>query len=157
MKKLLLIISSLLFISALSAEDNKKKSLNFYYSLDAAYYMKYSRETGNNVIISLSNWAKTCIASTDIFVRYMGPKFAIVYIGKTEDDVIDGIKSLKQDLEDTQVEYVNPTTLEKSLVRPIVNFAIGRYYKGTGIESVTKKLEEYLDQASKDEHNINFI
>ena len=44
---------------------------------------KYSRETGNNVIISLSNWAKTCIASTDIFVRYMGPKFAIVYIGKT--------------------------------------------------------------------------
>lgn len=118
---------------------------------------KYSRETGNNVIISLSNWAKTCIASTDIFVRYMGPKFAIVYIGKIEDDVIDGIKSLKQDLEDTQVEYVNPTTLEKSLVRPVVNFAIGRYYKGTGIESVTKKLEEYLDQASKDEHNINFI
>lgn len=48
MKKLLLIISSLLFISALSAEDNKKKSLNFYYSLDAAYYMKYSRETGGD-------------------------------------------------------------------------------------------------------------
>ena len=54
MKKLLLIISSLLFISALSAEDNKKKSLNFYYSLDAAYYMKYSRETGGDHFATLS-------------------------------------------------------------------------------------------------------
>ena len=87
----------------------------------------------------------------------MGPKFAIVYIGKTEDDIIEKVKSLKQDLEDTQVEYVDEHTYEKSLIRPKINFAIGNYYKGTGIEKVTKKLEEYLDSASKDEHNINFI
>ena len=118
---------------------------------------KYSRKLGNQVIIETSDFIRKSISNDYIYIRYMGPKLAIVYIGKTEDDVIDGIKSLKQDLEDTQVEYVNPTTLEKSLVRPIVNFAIGRYYKGTGIESVTKKLEEYLDQANKDEHNINFI
>jgi diguanylate cyclase (GGDEF)-like protein len=118
---------------------------------------KYSRITGNNIIISVANWAKTCIASTDIFVRYMGPKFVIVYVGKKEDEIIANLKSLKQDLEDTQVEYENPTTYEKALVRPKINFAIGTYYKGTGIESVTKKLEEYLDTANKEEHNINFI
>ena len=67
------------------------------------------------------------------------------------------IKSLKQDLEDTQVEYINEQTYEQFLVRPKINFAIGNYYKGTGIESVTKKLEEYLDKADKKENNINFI
>lgn len=118
---------------------------------------KFSRITGNNIIISVANWTKTCIDSTDVFVRYMGPKFVIVFIGKTEEDVIETIKSLKQDLEDTQVEYEDEKTYEKELVRPTVNFAVGTYYKGTGIESVTKKLEEYLDNAGKDEHNINFI
>ena len=118
---------------------------------------KYSRIAGNNIIISLSNWAKTCIGSDDIFVRYMGPKFAIVYIGKNEDEVIEALKSLKQDLEDTQVEYIDDKTYEKSLIRPTVNFAVGNYYKGTGIEKVTKKLEEYLDTARKDERNINYI
>lgn len=117
----------------------------------------YSRITGNNIIISVANWAKTCIASTDIFVRYMGPKFVIVYVGKKEDEIIANLKSLKQDLEDTQVEYEDTNTYEKSLVRPKINFAVGTYYKGTGIESVTKKLEEYLDKANKEEHNINFI
>lgn len=117
----------------------------------------YSRIVGNNVIISLSNWAKTCIDANDIFVRYMGPKFVIVYIGKTEEEVVPMIKSLKQDLEDTQVEYINEQTYEQFLVRPKINFAIGNYYKGTGIESVTKKLEEYLDKADKKENNINFI
>ena len=87
----------------------------------------------------------------------MGPKFVIVFIGKTEEEVINTSKTLKQDLEDTQVEYVDEHTYEKSLIRPKINFAIGNYYKGTGIEKVTKKLEEYLDSASKDEHNINFI
>ena len=118
---------------------------------------KYSRITGNNIIISLANWTKTCISSTDIFVRYMGPKFVIVYVGKQEEEIIEKLKSLKQDLEDTEVEYIDEQTYEKSLIRPKINFAVGRYYKGTGIESVTKKLEEYLDKASKDEHNINFI
>ena len=87
----------------------------------------------------------------------MGPKFVIVFVGKSEDDIIETIKSLKQDLEDTQVEYTNEKTLETELVRPKINFVIGEYYKGTGIESVTKKLEEYLDKAPKQENNINFI
>lgn len=118
---------------------------------------KYSRATGNNIIISVANWAKTCISSTDVFVRYMGPKFVIVFVGKNEDEVIETIKSLKQDLEDTEVTYTNEQTYEDQKVRPTINFAVGSYYKGTGIESVTKKLEEYLDRAKKEENNINFI
>ncbi len=118
---------------------------------------KYSRTTGNNIIITVSNWAKTYVKTTDVFVRYMGPKFALVFIGQSEEEATETIKALKADLEDTQVEYINPETSESEQVRPRVNFAVGNYYKGTGIESVTKKLEEYLDQAPLDEHNINFI
>lgn len=118
---------------------------------------KYNRDTGNAIITEVSSYIKESISSEYIFVRYMGPKFAIVYVGKSEEEVIENIKALKQDLEDTQVEYENPATSEKFLVRPKLNFAVGTYYKGTGIESVTKKLEEYLDMASKDEQNINFI
>ena len=117
----------------------------------------YSRITGNNIIISTANWAKTYITTTDVFVRYMGPKFVIVFIGKQEDEIIETLKSLKRDLEDTQVEYTNEQTYEKTTVRPKINFVVGNYYKGTGIESVTKKLEQYLDNADKSENNINFI
>ena len=78
-------------------------------------------------------------------------------IGKNEDQLIEKIKVLKQELEDTQVEYINEQTYEKFLVRPKINFVLGNYYKGTGIEKVTKKLEEYLDKADKNENNINFI
>ena len=37
------------------------------------------------------------------------------------------------------------------------NFVLATYYKGTGIEEVTKKLEEYLDDCDKNESNINCI
>ncbi len=117
----------------------------------------YSRTTGNNIIIAVANWAKTYVKSTNVFVRYMGPKFAIVFVGQSEEEVTEVVKALKADLEDTQVEYINPETSESIYVRPRINFAIGNYYKGTGLESVTKKLEEYLDQAPIEEHNINFI
>ena len=36
-------------------------------------------------------------------------------------------------------------------------FAISTYYKETGIEKLTKKLEEYLDNAPKDESALNYI
>ena len=42
-------------------------------------------------------------------------------------------------------------------MRPRTNFVIATYYKGTGLEEVTKKLEEYLDIADKKESNINCI
>ena len=40
---------------------------------------------------------------------------------------------------------------------PKLNFAISTYYKGTGLEEVLKKLEEYLDNADKNESDITNI
>ena len=40
---------------------------------------------------------------------------------------------------------------------PLINMVVSTYYKGTGIEQLTKKLEEYLESAPKNESQINFI
>ena len=120
---------------------------------------EFSRETGNNTIIEIANWVKTSIDSNDIFVRYMGPKFVIVFIGKSQEDIIDIVKTLRDELEQLEIEYERKvgTKVKRDYARPKVNFVISNYYKGTGIERVTGKLEEYLDNADKQEHNINFV
>ena len=38
-----------------------------------------------------------------------------------------------------------------------LNFVITTYYKGTGMEEVLKKLEQYLDSCDKNEHSITTI
>ena len=43
------------------------------------------------------------------------------------------------------------------IARPKLNFVISTYYKGTGLEEVLKKLEEYLDNANKNESDITNI
>lgn len=40
---------------------------------------------------------------------------------------------------------------------PKLNFVISSYYKGTGLEEVLKKLEEYLDHADNRESDITNI
>ena len=40
---------------------------------------------------------------------------------------------------------------------PKLNFAISSYYKGTGLEEVLKKLEEYFDHADISESDITNI
>ena len=47
--------------------------------------------------------------------------------------------------------------IENIEVSPSLNFVVATYYKGTGIEEVLKKLEKYLDEASKEESQINSI
>ena len=44
-----------------------------------------------------------------------------------------------------------------AVVKPRLNFAISSYYKGTGLEEVLKKLENYLDTAPLEESDINNI
>ena len=46
---------------------------------------------------------------------------------------------------------------EDVVVSPSLNFVVATYYKGTGIEEVLKKMEKHLDEASKDESQINNI
>lgn len=118
----------------------------------------YSRKTGDNTIIKVSNLVKTSISAEYIYVRYMGPKFVIVFSGVEPEAVIEFLKDLKQNIESIQIPYESPRKTKKEIfVSPKINFVLSTYYKGTGMEGVTKKLEEYLDKASKQESKISYI
>ena len=121
---------------------------------------KYGRDIGTKILITVSNIIKRSIASQYIFVRYMGPKFAIAFSGVDIVGVQEFIKTIKEELEDIKIlvkqkEKVKTKKKQKEIfASPITNFVIATYYKGTGLESVTKKLEEYLDDCDKKESNI---
>lgn len=121
---------------------------------------KFGRNVGTKIIIDISNIIKTAISSQYIFVRYMGPKFAIVFSGVDIEGVEDFAKTIKEQIESVQekieINY-KKTGKQKIVVSPRTNFVLATYYKGTGIEEVTKKLEEYLDDVDPKESNINCI
>ncbi len=124
---------------------------------------KFGRNIGTDIIVSVSNSIKKSIASQYIFVRYMGPKFAIAFSGVDIEAVQEFIKNMKEELEKIKilVEYKNDNKTKKKqkeiFASPITNFVLTTYYKGTGLESITKKLEEYLDDCDESESNINCI
>lgn len=121
---------------------------------------KYNRETGNMVITEVSNYIKESITSEYIFVRYMGPKFAIIFSGVDLQSVVEFVQDLKNNIEEIEIEEIisNDQTKKKpKYVRAKLNFVLTTYYKGTAMENVTKKLEEYLDNADKNESDINNI
>ena len=60
------------------------------------------------------------------------------------------IKELNLDVTSNKNEY-------KQIAIPKLNFVISSYYKGTGLEEVLKKLEQYLDNANKKESDITNI
>lgn len=119
------------------------------------------RNIGTEIIEKVSNVVKRSISSQYIFVRYMGPKFAIAFSGVDLDGVENFVKSMKEEIENIQIEEPEQekTTKKKKQqkISPKTNFAIASYYKGTGLEEVTKKLEEYLDECNPKESNINCI
>ena len=124
---------------------------------------KYGRDIGTKIIVNISNKIKRNIASQYIFVRYMGPKFAIAFSGVDIEAVQDFLTNLKEELEDIKipVEQKSKSNAKKKtkeiFASPTINFVLSTYYKGTGLESVTKKLEEYLDDCDAKESNINCI
>ena len=113
---------------------------------------EYGRKVGTELIVKLANSIKTNIALEYIFVRYMGPKFAIVFSGLEMEDSLKLATQIKQNIDNIKV-----LTKDKKQIRPITNFVLGTYYKGTGLEEVTKKLEEYLDNSEKTQSEINYI
>lgn len=120
----------------------------------------YNRETGNDVIIEISDYISNSISSEYIFVRYMGPKFVIVFSGVDLQGVDEFVQDLKNNIEKLEIEEVIPEGKKNKKLRyakPKLNFVLTTYYKGTALESVTKKLEEYLDNANKNENDINNI
>ena len=118
---------------------------------------KYGRKIGTEVIVKVANAIKSDISSEYVFVRYMGPKFAIVLSGTELEDSIPFITKIKNTIEGIKVVLKSKNSDDTIEIVPITNFILGNYYKGTGIEEVTKKLEEYLDKADKNESEINCI
>ena len=120
----------------------------------------YSRKMGNNILIKVSNLIKRSISADYIFVRYMGPKFAIVFSGVEPEAVVEFLKDVKQSAEEISVIYENGKKIKNKQeisISPKINFVLSTYYKGTGMEGVTKKLEKYLDNANKQENKITYI
>ena len=135
---------------------------------------KYSRELGNKVIITVSNIIKENISEEYVFVRYMGPKFVIAFSGVEAEGVADFLNDIKAKLEQTkiyltddEIEEANlevktksvkaQEEVEREIAIPRLNFVISSYYKGTGLEEVLKKEEEYLDTANPNESDITNI
>ena len=117
-----------------------------------------NRQTGNKVVTAVSNYIKNSISDEYVFVRYMGPKFIIVFSGIDIESVTGFLQELKANLENIEipVESQNKGKKEK-IVRPKLNFVATTYYKGTALEGLNKKLEEYLEEADKTESDINII
>ncbi len=123
---------------------------------------RIARELGNKVITEVSDHVRKSISDSYIFVRYMGPKFAIVFSGVEEDSLEEFLKNIKEEVEELEIvdeddDDENDKNSKEVSVSPKLNFVISTYYKGTGIEKLTKKLEEYIDSAPKDENQINYI
>lgn len=134
---------------------------------------KAGRNFGNDIITEMSNIVKTKMAAQYVFVRYMGPKFIIVFSGVEENSVEEFLKDLKNEIEEieiieeaeekTVVKVINGKRVkvrelqEEKSASPKLNFVVSTYYKGTGLEQLNKKLEEYLDTADKNESQINYI
>lgn len=132
-----------------------------------------SREMGNDIITEISNVIKSKMAAQYIFVRYMGPKFIIVFSGVEEGSLEEFLSGLKDEIEgleliqdEEEVEKIRIIKGKKVRMRevkpkqvasPKLNFVVSTYYKGTGLEQLNKKLEEYIDNCPKEESQINYI
>ena len=134
-----------------------------------------ARELGNKVITEVSKNIQKSISESYIFVRYMGPKFVIVFSGVEPNGVVEFINEIKASTENLKISLKNKDSNIEEIsldgskkkkkkkkkedieVSPSLNFVVATYYKGTGIEEVLKKMEKYLDEASKEESQINNI
>ena len=110
---------------------------------------KYSRKTGNNVITAICREIKKSLAANYIFVRYMGPKFAIVFSGAQEEGVQQFMTTVKETLEKMEIPTAEDYTGEPTTVSPTINVVMANYYKGTAIDGVTKELEKFLDNSDQ--------
>ena len=135
---------------------------------------KFSRELGNEVLTRVAEYIDENISKEYVFVRYMGPKFVIVFSGVDINDVARFLNDIKESIEELKIgldeeevqeaDEEEPKTKKKGkakkepmLASPKLNFVISTYYKGTGLEELLKRLEDYIDDADKDESEINNI
>ena len=134
----------------------------------------YSRKLGNQVVIDVSKFIENNISSDYLFIRYMGPKFVIVFSGVDIEavttfitDMKNGVENIEislpenKDIEEIEIEAIDRKKKKKKeeplKVKAKLNFVLTTYYKGTGMEEVLKKLEQYIDNADKSENDITCI
>lgn len=122
---------------------------------------KVSRKTGNEVITKVSNLIKDNLSNEYFFVRYNGPKFAIVFSGSDVEGVAQFMKDIKKKVETLKIapreDYKGNSAKPVPYVLPKINVVITTYYKGTALEGVLSKLEEYLDTVDENESEINYL
>ena len=123
---------------------------------------KISRKTSNTVIAKVCDVIKENLSSEYVFVRYNGPKFAIVFSGSDVEGVAQFMKNVKKKVETIKIEPREDyrfVSADKRIpyVVPALNVVISTYYKGTALEGVISKLEEYLDSADNTESDINYL
>ena len=118
-----------------------------------------SRKTGDHIITEVSNVVKLNLSKEYLFVRYMGPKFGIVFSGIEIAAVASFLEEVKKQIEAIEIEPVDVEfeDAEDIMAKPEVNMVITTYYKGTALEGVMKKMEEYLDKADQKESDINYL
>lgn len=112
---------------------------------------KYGRKTGDAIVTKVSQVVKQNLSDEYIFVRYMGPKFAIIFSGIEINAIVNFMTEIKQKVDDIKIE------IDENIASPKINIVLSTYYKGTALEGLTNKLEQYLDTASKDENTINYL
>ena len=117
----------------------------------------FSRETGNQIVTAVSEEVSSNLAEEYILVRYMGPKFAIVFSGVDLEAVEEFMKTVKEKTEAIKIAPAEDYKGDETEVSPKLNIALAKYYKGTALVGVTQKLEEYLDTADTSESNINYL
>ena len=69
---------------------------------------------------------------------------------------------IDKEVEEVEIEAIDRKKKKKKNAEPQVvkaklNFVLTTYYKGTGMEEVLKKLEQYVDNCDKSENDITFI
>ena len=114
-----------------------------------------ARELGNEAIIRVVNIIKDNISKEYAFVRYMGPKFVIAFAGVDINSVSQFVKDIKNKIESEEIKLEYKGKEIKDKIK--LNFVLSTYYKGTGLEEVLKKEEEYLETADIKESNITTI
>jgi len=132
----------------------------------------YSRKLGNQVVMDVSEFIGNNLSNDYLFIRYMGPKFVIVFSGVDIDSVTTFVTDIKNQAEELEISLPENTGIEEIEIEAIdrkykkqesakvnakLNFVLSTYYKGTGIEEVLKKLEQYVDNADKSENDITCI
>lgn len=118
-----------------------------------------SRKTGDSIITEVCEVVKGNLSKEYIFVRYMGPRFGIIFSGIEIEAVSNFLEQVKVQVEEIEVEPVDVEFEDEEDVRarPKINIVITTYYKGTALEGVMKKMEEYLEKANKKESDINYL